>query len=252
MNATHFHYLVIAWIVLAILLVPVQLKITAPYGRHTNKSWGPELPYRLGWIIMELVSPLTFGAFFLLGENEKTTPLWLMFALWMVHYFNRSLVYPLRARMGGKRVPLAIVGSAIFFNLVNGFLNGHWLGSLSAPYPAEWFNTPQFTIGIALFLAGAFINIQSEHILMKLRKPGETGYKIPQGGLFRYLSCPNLFGEIVEWTGFAILCWNLPAASFAVWTAANLVPRALSHHRWYHEKFPAYPAGRKAVFPFLL
>ena len=70
--------------------------------------------------------------------------------------------------------------------------------------------------------------------------------------MFRYVSCPNHFGEIVEWAGFAVMCWNLPALSFAVWTAGNLIPRALSHHRWYRERFPDYPPERKAVIPFVL
>jgi len=66
------------------------------------------------------------------------------------------------------------------------------------------------------------------------------------------VSCPNLFGEIVEWSGFAMMCWNLPALSFAIWTAANLIPRAISHHRWYRQRFADYPAARKAVIPFIL
>jgi steroid 5-alpha reductase family enzyme len=88
-------------------------------------------------------------------------------------------------------------------------------------------------------------------LLLRLRKPGETGYKIPKSGLFRWVSCPNHFGEIVEWSGFALICWNLPALSFAIWTAANLIPRAVSHHNWYREKFEDYPLRRKAVLPFL-
>jgi hypothetical protein len=41
------------------------------------------------------------------------------------------------------------------------------------------------------------------------RRSSDTGsvfgkYKIPQGGLFRWLSCPNLVGEMIEWIGFAI------------------------------------------------
>ena len=98
-------------------------------------------------------------------------------------------------------------------------------------------------------MIGAGINIHSDQILLSLRKPGETGYKIPKGGMFKWISCPNLFGEILEWSGFAILCWNLPALGFAVWTAANLIPRALSHHKWYLEKFSDYPKERKAVIP---
>jgi len=37
-----------------------------------------------------------------------------------------------------------------------------------------------------------------------------------------------------------------------VWTIANLVPRALAHHKWYNEHFENYPAERKAIFPFIL
>ena len=85
-----------------------------------------------------------------------------------------------------------------------------------------------------------------------MRKPGETGYKIPKGGLFKYISCPNHFGEILEWIGFAIMCWNLAAFAFAIWTVANLIPRAVSHHKWYKENFENYPTKRKAVIPFLL
>lgn len=252
MLETHFFQVVWGWIILAVLLVPVQLKITAPYGRHTNRKWGITLPYRWGWMLMEIVSPLTFTHFFYHGTGAKTEALRFIFVLWIAHYLNRSLLYPLRAKMGGKRVPAVIVGSAAFFNLVNGFVNGYFLGNLAEGYTNGWFFTPQFIGGTALFFMGAAVNIHSDNILLGLRKPGEPGYKIPQGGLFRYISCPNLFGEIVEWTGFAILCWNLPAASFAIWTAANLVPRALSHHRWYRQNFKDYPAERKAVIPGVL
>jgi hypothetical protein len=66
------------------------------------------------------------------------------------------------------------------------------------------------------------------------------------------VSCPNHFGEIVEWVGFAILMGALPGWSFALWTFVNLVPRTLDHHRWYKAKFANYPSERKAVIPFLL
>ena len=105
---------------------------------------------------------------------------------------------------------------------------------------------------ILLFLFGFIINIQSDNYLLSLRKPGESGYSIPKGRWFGLVSCPNHFGEILEWTGFALMAWNLPAFSFAVWTAANLIPRAISHHKWYHAHFEHYPADRKAVIPYLV
>jgi 3-oxo-5-alpha-steroid 4-dehydrogenase 1 len=44
----------------------------------------------------------------------------------------------------------------------------------------------------------------------------------------------------------------LPALAFLVWTLANLIPRALDHHKWYRSEFPDYPSKRKAVLPFLV
>lgn len=252
MDLSTFHTLLYIWIAIAVILLPFQLFITAPYGRHTNSKWGPQIDNRLGWIIMEIASPTLFASLFLLGSNPKSSPMWIFFAVYMLHYLNRTLIFPLRTRTTGKKIPLMIVCSAILFNLVNGSTNGYWLGTLGAPYPESWLNDPRFIIGLSLFLIGAFINIQSDNILLRLRKPGETGYKIPQGGVFRYISCPNHFGEIVEWTGFAVMCWNLPALGFAVWTAANLIPRAIAHHKWYREKFPDYPEKRKAVVPGII
>ena len=149
-------------------------------------------------------------------------------------------------------MPLTIVLMAIGFNLVNGYINGYWLGSLSGRYEFSWMWDPRFIIGAVLFISGLVINWQTDNILIHLRKPGETGYVIPHGGLFTYISCPNHFGEIIEWCGFALMTWSLPGMAFAIWTFVNLVPRALHHHQWYTKQFPEYPKERKALIPFIL
>jgi hypothetical protein len=246
-----FDDVVLVWIVLALLLFPIQLFVTAPYGRHTHDGWGPRIPNRAGWIAMELVSLFVFGGLFLSGPVVKTAPMWVFFALWAAHYVNRSLIYPFRTRTRGKTMPFAIALSAAAFNVANGGLNGYYLGWLTGPYPLSWFADPRFICGVILFVAGAAINIRADSNLIALRS-GEAEYAIPRGGLFEIVSCPNLLGEIIEWFGFALMCWNLPALSFAIWTAANLIPRAISHHRWYRQRFADYPAQRKAVIPFLL
>jgi steroid 5-alpha reductase family enzyme len=105
---------------------------------------------------------------------------------------------------------------------------------------------------MSVFVLGATVNVRSDEILLRLRQSGDSDYSIPTGGLFEWVSCPNYLGEIVQWTGFAIAAWSLPALSFAVWTAANLVPRAIAHHRWYHDSFDRYPAARRALIPGLL
>ena len=59
-------------------------------------------------------------------------------------------------------------------------------------------------------------------------------------------------GEMLEWAGFALMSWSLPGLSFAIWTCANLIPRALWRHRWYHQQYGNYPRIRRAVIPGLL
>jgi 3-oxo-5-alpha-steroid 4-dehydrogenase 1 len=242
----------IAWTVLAIALFPIQLFVTAPYGRHVRTDWGPTIPNQLGWCLMELVSLVVFVGLFLSGPNEKTAPMWVFFALWSAHYVNRSLIFPWRTHTQGKSIPLAIVASSAVFNIVNAGLNGLYLGWLGEVYPAAWLMDPRFIAGLAVFAAGAAINIWSDNRLIGLRAGGGQGYTVPRGGLFERVSCPNHMGEIIQWSGFALMCWNLPALSFAVWTAANLIPRAVSHHVWYRKTFPDYPHDRRAVIPALL
>jgi 3-oxo-5-alpha-steroid 4-dehydrogenase 1 len=242
----------IAWTLLALALIPSQLKMTAPYGRHTRTDWGPMISNRLGWFLMELVSLVVFVGLFLSGPNEKTAPMWVFFALWTAHYVNRSLIFPWRTRTRGKVMPLAITASAIVFNVVNAGINGLYLGWLGDIYPLAWLSDPRFIIGLLIFATGAAINLWSDNRLIALRSGGQQGYTIPRGGLFNRISCPNHFGEIIEWSGFALMCWNLPALSFAIWTAANLIPRAVSHHKWYRNTFPDYPQDRRAVIPALL
>lgn len=247
--AEHFDTYVLAWIGLAIGTFVLLQFVTAPFGRHTSREWGPMIKNKYGWLLMELPSFVIILGSLLLGSKVNAVT-WTIGGLWLLHYFNRTFIFPFRIKSGNKKMPLFITGSAIFFNLFNAGFNGYYLAELSS-YTTDWLTTWQFLIGTSLFIIGFTINFYSDEILINLRKPGETGYVIPQGGLFKYVSAPNLFGEIIEWTGFAILAWNLPATSFAIWTFANLVPRAVAHHKFYLEKFKDYPTKRKAVFPFI-
>ena len=72
-----------------------------------------------------------------------------------------------------------------------------------------------------------------------------------RGGAFELVSCPNYLGEILEWCGWALATWSWPGLAFALYTIANLAPRAVTHHRWYRETFPDYPPKRRALVPYL-
>jgi steroid 5-alpha reductase family enzyme len=189
--------------------------------------------------------------FVLSTASRQNLMSWVLVGFFVFHYINRTFIFPFRIHTKAKKMPVVIVVMGIFFNLVNGSLLGYYFAHF-AEYSNSELAGPRFIAGALLFAWGVHMNWDHDNRLISLRKPGETSYKIPSGGLFNFVSCPNLLGEIIEWTGYAIMCWNLPALSFLAWTVFNLVPRALSHHKWYKSHFEDYPARRKAVIPFVL
>ncbi|PIE65982.1 MAG: 3-oxo-5-alpha-steroid 4-dehydrogenase [Deltaproteobacteria bacterium] len=262
-----FYWIVLAcWLGFALLTVPVLMWISAPYGRHMREGWGPRIPRWLGWVLMESPALWVFALAASLGvaagpslsstsasPRWQSTPTLLLSGMYLGHYVYRALIYPFRLRGGNALMPASVAGFALLFNLVNGYLQGRWLHVLGPVYPDGWLGDPRFLIGASLWAIGLAINLHADEVLLRLRKPGERGYTIPNGGLYRFVSCPNYLGELVEWSGYALACWSLPGAAFAIWVAANLLPRARAHHAWYHETFgDGYPAERRAVIPFLL
>jgi 3-oxo-5-alpha-steroid 4-dehydrogenase 1 len=253
MNESLFSTICYGWIFIAVLAHILLFFIKAPFGRHTSKRWGISINNKWGWFLMELPSLLIMLYFLLKGNQSFQSYAWILFVCWILHYTNRAIIYPLRIHPTQKQMPLVIVLSAWSFNTINATLNGYYLAELAPNdlYQYSWLSSTSFMTGLSLFIMGMYINWRADNMLIRLRKPGETGYKIPRGFLFDYVSSPNLFGEIIEWSGFALMAWNLPATTFLIWTLANLVPRAKNHHDWYRQTFADYPSRRKAVFPFL-
>ena len=244
-----FNDILIGWFILAAVVFLALIFVAAPYGRHIRSGWGPAINNRAGWVIMEAAAPIVFAICFILGGNTNTVTTLVFLGLWQLHYIHRAFIYPFGLRSRSKGMPLIIVGFGLLFNTVNGYLNGRYIFTFSGGYTNEWLGDPRFLVGVLLFITGFAINRSADGILKNLRKPGESGYGIPHGGLYRWVSCPNYLGEVIIWVGWAVATWSLPGLAFATWTAANLIPRARLHHAWYREHFPDYPPERRAFLP---
>jgi len=246
-------YRLAVWVELA--AVPVTLSalllVTAPYGRHQRPGWGPEIGSRWAWILMEGTSAAVFTGAFLAGDHRLQPVPLIFLAAWLTHYLYRSAVYPQIMRSRGRSMPLLIAASGMLFNLLNGWVNARWVSHLGVYEPA-WARDPRFVLGLALMAGGFLIHVNSDHILIRLRRPGETDYRVPERGLHRWVCNPNYLGEIIEWAGWALATWSLAGLAFALFTVANLAPRAVANLRWYRETFEDYPARRKALIPGLL
>jgi 3-oxo-5-alpha-steroid 4-dehydrogenase 1 len=254
-DPTFFSVLVWSWIALAAVVFVVLFVITAPYGRHGREGWGPAISARLAWVLMESPTLIVFNVVYATADAPITTPAWVLWGLWHLHYLNRTFVYPLRLSPRARPMPLAVVSMGALFQTGNSLIQAGWIIHVSVTtmggYPESWLTAAPFLIGTALFLAGFVANLHADAQLRRLGRDAKGNYQLPQGGLFRWVSSPNYLAETVAWTGWAIASWSLAGASFAIWTAANLIPRAVANHRWYRENFETLPTSRRAFIPYL-
>ncbi|KAJ1917639.1 hypothetical protein H4219_003101 [Mycoemilia scoparia] len=272
--------------------------IGAPYGSQGQYLKSLLVNGKLAWVLMEIISPVvyisTIASFLELPESPSTSlPLFsfsnilsipkaliheiyaragsngslqlVLITMWLTHYLHRAIIYPLSQK---SRAPMhvGIMLLGIGFNLLNGFVNGYWVGSSFQQTNTTTSNNASdlhFIIGVAVFTMGFIGNIYHDHILVSLRKNKDNKsdnskqqqrYFIPHGGLFGLVSCPHYLCEVVEWVGYWVATGlsSRPAILFAISTFSVLCPRALEIHEWYKNTFKEYPKNRKAIVPFLI
>lgn len=242
-----------AMAVIAVFVFIALYFVKAGYGIFRTKQWGISINNKAAWVMME--APVFIVMLYMWASNGASTalPSFLAFLLFELHYFQRSFIFPMLMK-GKSRMPIAIMLMGITFNVINGLL----IGTSLFVFPPSLFNEgiaylahPTAILGIAIFFVGMAINLHSDHVIRHLRQPGDTRHYLPQKGFYRYVTSANYFGELVEWTGFALLCSTPAAWLFVVWTAANLIPRAAAIHRHYREEFCEAVGTRKRVIPFV-
>ena len=245
-----FAIICLAWAVCAVPTLIAGLLKWDPVGRLGTSVRGLKMNAQWGWFVFELPALLTFPViYFAIGNTHLIGNI--VLCLWLFHYGHRCLVWCWFIPKRDSTVSMSLCASSVSFNLVNGILLG-WFMAYEASYVEGWIQDPRFVIGLGLFLVGALLNIWSDYRLRYLRRRATDGYVLPSGGPFNLACCPNLAGEIVEWIGFALLTWSLPGLAFALWTIANLVPRALWRKSWYRGNFATFPHNRAALIPGIL
>lgn len=237
---TAFNTFLAVMAVTAVIVFIALHFVTAGYGMMYNRRWGPTVGNRLGWVLMEAPVFVAMALLWWFSDRRFETAPLIMFLLFQLHYFQRSFIFPLLIRSKGK-MPVSIILMGVTFNVLNALMQGGWIFYISPAdrYPASWLGSWQFIAGTIIFFTGMAINIHSDSVIRNLRAPGDTRHYIPRRGMFRYVSSANYFGEFIEWTGFAILTWSWAGAVFALWTFANLAPRAEKIHARYTSEFGA-------------
>lgn len=230
--------------------------VKAGYGMFRTKQWGLSINNKLAWVLME--APAFVMMLVVWAASDSTSRMLpaalVLLGLFEFHYAQRSFVFPLLMK-GKSRMPVTIMMMGVVFNTINALLIGAYTfnganplyAELSTDYFLEW----NFLLGVVIFFVGMAINWHSDHVIRHLRKPGDTKHYLPTKGMYRYVTSGNYFGELVEWTGFAIAAAHPAGWVFVIWTAANLVPRAHAIHKRYRQEFGEAVGSRKRIIPFV-
>lgn len=254
LDSQQFDLLLLIMAVIALIVFVSLYFVDAGYGKMISKKWGPAINNKVAWVLMECPVFFVLLYFWLeSGDRQFALPYMLFFLFFELHYFQRSFIFPCMLK-GNSKMPIAIMLMGIVFNLVNGYMQGEWIFFLAPEgYYDNWLTSPKFILGVIVFFLGFFINLHSDYVIRHLRKPGDTRHYLPKKGMYKYVTSANYFGEIVEWTGFAIMTWSAAGAMFVIWTMANLVPRANSIYHKYELEFPdEFDKDKlKRVFPKL-
>lgn len=249
-----FRLFLVVMAIVAVIVFVCLFFVDAGYGKFYRPKWGPSVGNRLGWTLMEAPVFVAMLLLWWFSDRRADTTRLVFLLLFEIHYFHRSFVFPWQIR-GKSRMPLSIILMGAVFNTLNAFMQGGWIFYISPAgmYPTSWLTSLPFIVGTAIFFFGMSVNIGSDTIIRNLRAPGDTAHYLPKGGMFTYVTSANYFGEFVEWVGFAILTWSWTGAVFALWTFANLAPRASRIHDMYEREFPDEfdPRKTKRMIPFI-
>ena len=146
------------------------------------------------------------------------------------------------------------------FNLIK---NCAYYWSFGA-YVAYFVNHPLYTpppeqqtlVALAVAVLCQLANLRCHVILANLRTSGSgTGYVIPRGFLFNYITCPNYTAEILGWVAFTVATQTLPAAFFTLVGAGQMAVWAAGKHKRLRKMFDGregreqYPRRRWIMMP---
>ena len=121
-NHKLYYYSLITWVIIAVIIfiILISFKNLKTYGHLVLKKEFL-LNNRIGWFLMEIPTLILMPYFIFSGTKTINTVIFCFLGLYMVHYFNRTIIFPFRLKFKKNKIPLHIVFSAAFFNLINTF-----------------------------------------------------------------------------------------------------------------------------------
>ncbi|EAX97794.1 3-oxo-5-alpha-steroid 4-dehydrogenase family protein [Trichomonas vaginalis G3] len=248
-NQTLFGQFCVANLIIAGIMMIYFAFFSMPYGKNYTRGRAylkVEVKDRIAFLLANIPGPIIYILLTVSwprGEIFQIPSL-----LYIGFYIHRAIIYPFFRRPQSKPWPLE---SLIYFSVSN-FIEGSILARIhvfeTKPYPI----IVQILFAI-VFIALAVVTAYYDYQICQLRTHGDSGYRIPQGTLFKYISGPNYLFELLTWTFYMLfVSFNLEGVSFGLWLLVNITGRAEASHSWYNSFFKTkYPQDRTAYIPFV-
>jgi hypothetical protein len=223
-------------------------KFRIPYSKFRT---GASFDTRTGMFLSYLAPLLLYLGLHLAAGAPRSPYHLALLAATVVHFGKRcfeSLFVHRYSKPTGTGAFLLIIWAYATMVLASGYFQTHAVSE--ADGLRRELRLP-LLMGAALFLLGQAINLYHHLLLARLRADGRPDYRVPQGGLFRWVACPHYLGEIIAWAGYAVMAGLLPAWGNAFVVLCYLGARSRSTLRWYREHLPGWPRERRGLFPLL-
>ena len=95
--------------------------VKAGYGIFRTPSWGWSINNKTAWVLMESPVFVVMLALWACSGVGVALPQFLFLLLFLLHYFQRSFVFPFLMK-GKSKMPVAIMAMGIVFNVLNGMM----------------------------------------------------------------------------------------------------------------------------------
>lgn len=221
------------------------------YSKFAQRERRWSLPSRLGMFIIYFPAVFAYPLIFTYMEGPSSSwHTWCM-ALVVAHFAKRCLETLFLHKYSGVTNLGSTLLISSLYTLVALLLGYFAATDMKLSLLNSTVLKPLVVVGIVLWFVGTGINFYHHWLLARLRKPGETGYVLPTGGLFRWIACPHYFGEIVAWFGYAFLFHHIAAYIIAATMTAYLMGRSHNTVKWYRERLEGVPSNWKRLFPFV-
>jgi len=255
-DSEHYNFICSLSILIMITCFIAENISPTAYGRFGKDNATFSVSPRVGWWLMEIpVTVMMLYFFFIKGGSQSGNfvPRIMAFVV-CGHYAYRGWYYPYNVNVSNnsKNFSLLPAIGGWLVTIPHGYLNAKWFAEHGKHLNNKWLRNPRFWIGLVMYYSGFAMLVWHDKLMRDLRNTPGPRYRIPVGGLFDYSTCAHYFVELWTWLGLAVLTWGPNGLFIFTVSCVNLIPRAVSTHAWYLEKFgEEYPSNRTYLIPYI-